>query len=102
MATTYIRLALDKRRRLKDNSYPIVFKIIHNRVQSTISSGYAVNENNWNDANKIIRRSTNILNKGIVSCDLKLKLTKYTGIINDLHYHNQLDSLNISELIDRL
>jgi len=44
---TLIRLTLDTRRVKSDDSYPIVFRITHNRVQTTIKTSYSVEEKYW-------------------------------------------------------
>lgn len=55
MATS-IYLKLNEKRKRKDNSYPIVFEIIHNRKNTQISTGFAVLKTNWNMKNNLVKK----------------------------------------------
>ena len=68
MAT--VKIILDKRKAKPDGSYPIYFQICHNRKTTTRSIKIYVNEKDWDDSLKIIKRS-NSLHK-----TLNLKLQK--------------------------
>ncbi len=99
---TRISISLDTRRRKNNNCYPIVFKISHNRSQSTISSGYEVLENNFNVETKSIKRSTAKINKDQANRDLSKKYTRYVSVIDKLFESNKLQYMSVSELRSHL
>ena len=55
-----IRFLLDKRRIKSDNTYPLVMRIVYNRVPLNISTGYSVEEINWDDKRERIKPSSKI------------------------------------------
>ncbi len=52
---TSIFTLLDTRRVKKDGTYPIVFRIIHNEVATTVKTGYSVLKSEWNPSSLTVR-----------------------------------------------
>lgn len=95
---TNVKIILDKRRVNKDGLFPVVFKITHNRVQSTIASGFSIDADNWNDNLNQVRRSTKILNKDKVNASLKSTFAKYINTIDDLEQDGSLAAMSMRDL----
>ncbi len=55
MATS-IQIVLDTRRKKLDNTYPISYRIIHNRNSTTIRSGYAVEKKYWDEKKSSVKK----------------------------------------------
>ena len=100
---TKIRLMIDKRRQKKDDTYPIVFKIYHNRIRTTIKTDYSVEEKFWDkNALEIDEKAKNIKNIKTVNKILKDKEARIRKIIVQLDDDNTLANLTMSDLISKL
>lgn len=100
---TRVRLTIDKRRLKSDKTYPIVFKVTHNRIQTTIKTDYSVEENFWNEkALEIDAKAKNIKNILRVNKILKDKEAEIRKIIVELDDDNTLANLTMSDLISKL
>jgi len=96
-------LVLDTRRKKKDNTYPIVFRINHDGNTSHINSGYSVIKNDWNNDKNFIKPSSKAYqNIAKVNIKLKEKETAYLLTLESLRENGLLDTLTISELKERL
>ena len=49
---TYINSILDQRRVRKDGKFPIIFRLTHNRKTTSISTGFCIPENYWDEKGK--------------------------------------------------
>jgi integrase/recombinase XerD len=58
MAT--LSLVLDKRRKKKDSTYPLVFQVVMNSVPVKISTGISVRECEFDSVNGIIKESSSV------------------------------------------
>lgn len=98
-----IYLMLDTRRKKKDNTYPIAFRINHKGNTSHINSGYSVKVNDWNsDKNFIKLASKAYTNVAKVNIKLKEKEAAYLSALEELREGDLLDVLTISDLKQRL
>lgn len=96
---TNIILALDNRRPKSNGTFSIILRIVHNRNSSQITTGYSVQERDWDDkARKIkttfkgsdsVARLNNILLK---------KKTEAMDIISRLDEAKTLDSFSVLQL----
>jgi len=82
-----------------DNTFPISYKINHNRISTTIRTGYSVEKDYWNENNSSIKKGCkNIKNIVGVNYFLKKRELEYMDIILDLDNRSVLSGLSIKEL----
>jgi len=102
MATS-IYIVLDKRRKKTDGSYPIIFRLVHNRKPTTIKSGYSIEEKFWDEKNIKAKRGSKLIpNVAEFNLRLKRKESSYVEKIVELEDNGLLKSISINELIDIL
>ena len=53
---TELNIILDLRREKTDGTYPITYRITHNRKSTTIKTGYSVEKKYWDSKNLKIKR----------------------------------------------
>jgi hypothetical protein len=100
---TSLNLYLDTRRKLKDNSFPIIIRLSHFQKTTSISTGQTVEKTYWDSSKKQVNRaykgvkSVQFLNNLILS-----ELAKAQDIINRLHYKGELDFLSVIQLKDKI
>lgn len=101
--STNIRIVLDTRVKKKDNTYPLVIRIWHNRRNISIPLGYSMCDYDWDDTKKEVKKSfkgvSNItrLNKLIQS-----KKIKAMDIVNELQDSGEIDNLTVKEIKARI
>ncbi len=100
---TNIKLSLDTRRKKKDNSFPIILRLTHLRKTTSISLGYSVQSEDWDDKNQKVKKSF----KGVSSISklnnqLLKEKTRATDIINDLDDKDGLNFLSIKQIKNRI
>ena len=96
---TNITLSMDTRRKRKNGSCPIVFRLSHYRKTIAISTGFAVPPEFWNEKSRDVKKTY----KGVSSVArlnnlLMKKKTELRDGINALEENGQLDGLSIREL----
>ncbi|TLF47019.1 site-specific integrase [Maribacter aurantiacus] len=96
---TNITLSIDTRRKRKDGMCPIIFRLSHHRKTITISTGFAVPPEYWNEKKREVKGTY----KGVSSVPrlnnmLAKKKTELRDDINLLEENNQLQGLGISDL----
>jgi len=102
MATS-IYIVLDKRRKKSNNSYPIIFRLIHNRKPTTIKSGYSIEEKFWDEKNLKAKRGSKLIpNVAEFNLRLKRKESNYVEKIVELEDKGLLNSISINELVETL
>jgi integrase/recombinase XerD len=96
---SYIQIILDKRRKRADGTYPVSFRIIHNRIPATIKTGYSVQEKYWDDNRKKIKRGCNTV-PDTVSCNyyLKKKEVELMKKIREMDSKGILAGMTVKEL----
>ena len=102
---TNLRLILDKRRKRKDNSYPIVLRLIHNRNSTTIQTGYNVEEKDWNDEGNCIRYTCKLFPRKMIDSVNRMltgKLQEANNILTKLDDHKILNNISVSEVKARV
>ena len=101
--STNITISLDKRSKKKDGTYPLVFRLGHNRRTVSIPTGYNLLEKDWDEKKRVVRKGF----KGVNSVErlnnqfLKRK-TLMLEKVDELRQSNLLDSLSVKELKDQL
>lgn len=55
--STNIVIALDKRQKRADGTYPIIMRIGHNRTTTSIALGISVKDKDWDNKNRLIKKS---------------------------------------------
>lgn len=96
---TNITLSLDTRRAKKDGTFPLIFRLSHQRKTTAIASGYSIPSSDWNSRNRTVKKSY----KGVTSVVrlnnlLSKKKTEYIDQINILEEKDKLNFLSIKEL----
>ena len=98
MATT-VQLILDERRLKSDGTYPISYRIIHNRIATTIRTGYSVEKRYWDQKNSSVKRGCKNISDWV---GLNLLLTKRKSEMMEkimtLDKQNLLNDMPVSEL----
>lgn len=99
--STNIVIALDKRHKRADGTYPIIMRIGHNRTTTSIALGISVKEKDWDDRNRLIKKSysgsVTRLNNSI-----QTKKAEAMNIIVKLQDENLLDSLSVKDIKQRI
>jgi len=89
---------LDERRIKKDKSYPIIFRVVHNRVSTSIPTGYSVKKSNWNYKSQTIKKDCpNIPNADLFNKKLKEREKELRNAIVEIGT-TRLNELSISEV----
>ena len=96
---TNITLSIDTRRIRNDGMCPIIFRLSHHRKTITISTGFAVPSESWNDKTREVKKTY----MGVSSVPrlnnlLTKKKTELRDGINLLEEDGRLDGLSITEL----
>lgn len=90
---------MDTRRKRKNGTCPIIFRLSHHRKTIAISTGFAVPPEFWNEKSREVKKTY----KGVSSVPrlnnlLTKKKTELRDGINDLEENGQLDRLSINDL----
>ncbi len=90
---------MDTRRKRKNGTCPIIFRLSHHRKTIAISTGFAVPPEFWNEKSRDVKKTY----KGVSSVArlnnlLMKKKTELRDGINDLEENGQLDGLSINDL----
>jgi len=97
--STYIKLFLDTRRLNSKNGYPIKFKIIHNRIPTTLKIGYSIEEKYWDKKYLKVKRGSKLIPNYVdFNSLIKHKDSDYNDILINLEKNGILSSLTIKEL----
>lgn len=102
MATTIV-LSLDKRRKRKDNTFPLVLRLSHKRKTIAIPLHYFLEEKYWDEKNRKIRASY----KGTQSVTrlnnfYQKKRADALDTITKLEETNELERLSVAQLKERI
>lgn len=97
---TNIIISLDKRRKKKDGSYPLIMRLTHNSTKTTsIALGVSVHESFWDDKKKLVKKTY----KGVSSVArlnnlLSKKKSDAMSIITKFEERGELQLLSITQL----
>ncbi|WP_373519125.1 phage integrase SAM-like domain-containing protein [Pricia sp.] len=96
---TNITLSMDKRRKRKDGMCPIIFRLSHHRKTISITTGFAVPPEYWNEKNREIKRTYNgVSSVARLNNLLMKKKTDLRDGINSLEENSSLEALSITDL----
>lgn len=96
---TNITLSIDTRRKRKDGMCPIIFRLSHHRKTISISTGFAVPSEFWNDKIREVKKTyTGVSSVARLNNLLVKKKTELRDGINELEENGQLGGLSITEL----
>lgn len=100
---TNIVITLDTRRKKKDGFYPIILRIGHNRTTTAIPLGFHVSEKDWDDKNRLVKKTC--LNVGSVTRLNNLiqkKKSDAMDIILKLNEAGELDSMSVTDIKEKI
>ncbi|CAM1360687.1 conserved hypothetical protein [Tenacibaculum litopenaei] len=98
MATNIV-VTLDKRRKRKDNTFPLILRLSHNRKTTALPLNYFIGENDWDEKKRVIK-------KGYKGTQSVIRLNKFfqkkrsdaLDIITKLEEKSELNTLSIVQL----
>ena len=96
---TFLSLLQDKRRKKKDGSYPIIFRLTHHRKTTSLATGYSVHPAYWDDRKSEIRpswpgsRNVSRLNNLLIK-----EKARIVDVLNQLYDRGELDYMSINQV----
>lgn len=100
---TNIVISLDTRRQKKDGTYPLVMRLGHNERTTAIPLGISLLEKDWDAKNKAVRKSYGgVSSIARLNNTIQKKKAEAMDIIMKLEEKDQLDTLSVAELKDRI
>lgn len=100
---TNIVVSLDTRRKKKDGTYPVILRLGHNEKTTSIPLGISVEEKDWDEKKRLIKKSYSGVNS-VARLNNKIQKDKADAmdIIFKLHESSILQTLSITSLKDRI
>ncbi|MFA8299151.1 MAG: phage integrase SAM-like domain-containing protein [Hyphomicrobiales bacterium] len=100
---TSIVISLDTRRKHKDGTCPIIFRLTHFRKTTSIASGIRIPVSAWDAKKRKVRSSyKGIENISRANNMLEKTKAKYLDIINQLNEKEELNTISLTEVKDKL
>ena len=100
---TNLTLSIDTRRKRKDGTCPIIYRLSHHRKTIAIASGISVPPEYWNQKKREVKRNYHGVSSVIrLNNLLTKKKTEFTDGINALEEEGRLEGLSITELKNTL
>ena len=90
-----LKLALDKRRAKRDNTYPLVFRINNSGLVRDIPSGYSILESDWDEKTHTVKKS--FVDYDELAPRIRDQHVKYLGKVIEFERMNS-SPINIQEL----
>lgn len=103
MKCTNITISLDTRREKKDGTYPLILRLGHYERTTSINLGYSVKEKDWDDVNKVVKKSyvgTETVSR--LNNLIQKKKAEAMDILLKLDESGQLQHLSITDVKQRL
>ena len=98
MATT-CKLLLDQRRMRDDNTFPLIIRIFHERMSTSIALDISIEMKDWDEKKSEIRKSCKKYNDiQMLNNTIKKKYSAVNDQIVGLRDKNLLSSLSVSQL----
>lgn len=100
---TNIVVSLDTRRKKKDGTYPVILRLGHNEKTTSIPLGISIDEKDWDEKKRLIRKSYTGVNS-VSRLNNKIQKDKADAmdVILKLHESDILQTLSITSLKDRI
>jgi integrase len=100
---TNIVITLDTRRQKKDKTYPLIMRLGHNERTTSIQLGITLLEKDWDEKNRIVRKSYDgVSTVSRLNNLIQKKKTDAMDIIFRLNESKQLPLLSITSLRERI
>ena len=100
---TRFNLILDTRRKRKDNTFPIIFRLIHLGKSTSIATGYAVEKRYWDPLKQEVKNSyRDTFSVSRLNTVLLKEKARGNDIINKLNDQRKLRFLSLRELRDKI
>ncbi|MEX0288377.1 MAG: site-specific integrase [Flavobacteriaceae bacterium] len=100
---TFLSLLLDKRRKKKDGSYPIIFRLTHHRKTTSLASGFSVHPYYWDERKSEIKPSwPGSWNVSRVNNLLLKEKARMVDILNKLYDRGELNYMSINQVKERI
>ncbi|NOT91958.1 phage integrase SAM-like domain-containing protein [Ferruginibacter sp.] len=100
---TNIVITLDTRRQKKDKTYPLIMRLGHNERTTSIQLGINLLEKDWDDKNRIVRKTYEGVNTvSRLNNIIQKKKADAMDIIFKLHESKQLPLLSITTLREKI
>ena len=99
MISTTVIITIDTRRKKKDGTYPLILRLHHNRRTISIPTGHSIEERNWDDLNKVVKKNhVGVETVTRLNNIIQKKRNEAIDVLLKLHEDNKLDCLSITEL----
>lgn len=100
---TNIVVSLDTRRKKKDGTYPVILRLGHNEKTTSIPLGISIDEKDWDEKKRLIRKSYTGANS-VSRLNNKIQKDKANAmdVIHKLDESGILQTLSITSLKDRI
>ncbi|MEK7585805.1 MAG: site-specific integrase [Patescibacteria group bacterium] len=103
MLNTNIVVSLDTRRIKKGNTYPVIMRLGHNERTTSIPIGISVQKKDWDDKNKIVKKSyVGLTSVTRLNNTIQKKKAEAMDVILMLHEAGQLNLLSVTALRDKI
>lgn len=100
---TSLILSIDTRHARKNGTCPIIFRLSHNRQTTSIKTGYFVEPKFWSkEKSKIFNSYKGYRNIPEINSDLLTGLLEKREVLIKLHNSNELSSLSVKDLRQKL
>lgn len=100
---TRFNLILDTRRKRKDNTFPIIFRLIHLGKSTSIATGYTVEKRYWDPLKQEVKNSyRDTFSVSRLNTVLLKEKARGNDIINKLNDQRKLRFLSLRELRDKI
>lgn len=100
---TNIVISLDTRRKKKDGSYPLVMRLGHNERTTSIPMGISLLEKDWDDKNRIVRKSyTGVNTVTRLNNQIQKKKADAMDVILKLNESGVLPAMSLIDIRDKI
>ena len=96
MATVSIKL--DQRRKLKDDTFPIVLSISHKGVTATIQTGLSVTTENWKNSKLIANAAPNIDHVPSANAKLRRSMNELSDYIDEITESGAIHNMTATDI----
>ncbi len=100
---TSVKMVLDKRKALKDDTYSISLRLVHKQSSTYIALGYSVHLKDWDPDNNIILKSCRKYSNLVrINNTLSAKLVTAQDIIEKLTYSGEIETMSPTDIKARI
>jgi integrase/recombinase XerD len=100
---TNIVISLDTRRKKKDGTYPLILRLGHNEITTSIPLGISIEEKDWDEKKRLVKKTfTGVSSVSRMNNKIQKMKSDAMDIILKLHESGVLQTLSIISLKDRI